>query len=164
MAKERRRLPALAIAGEVKAPTARNLLIGSGKTDFAAYLVASKRAGKFDTHVNVGYTVVGQPAGTQLNNFANLAFAEEYFVNRKVVLVGEILANTGSTPEAGTTTINPTVTPEISAGEIVGMLGFRYRLRERLFFTFGVDYDNNHAVLFRPGLTFDFHRPGRTSP
>jgi hypothetical protein len=165
-ARERRRLPALAIAGEVKAPTARNILIGTRKTDFTAYLIASKRAGKFDTHANVGYTFTGKPAGAQLKDFANFALAEEYFATRKLTLLGEFLANTGSSPEAATGTVvtNPNVTPEISSGELVGMLGFRYRLREKIFFTFGVSYDNNHAVLFRPGMTFNFNRPGRTKP
>lgn len=165
-AREGRHLPALAVAGEVKAPTARNLLIGTRKADFAVYLIASKRAGKFDTHANVGYTFVGKPAGAQLKDFANFALAEEYFATRKLTLLGEFLANTGSSPEAaaGTAVTNPNVTPEISSGELVGMLGFRYRIRERVFFTFGVNYDNNHAVLFRPGLTFDFNRPGRTRP
>jgi hypothetical protein len=163
-AREKGWRPALAIAGEVKAPTARNVLIGTRKTDFATYLIASKRAGKFDTHANIGYTFVGKPAGAQLKNFVNFALAEEYFVHPKFALVGEVLINSGSSPEAvaGATTPPPTVTPEISSGEIVGMGGFRYRLRERLFFTFGVSYDNNHAVLIRPGLTFTFNRPGRT--
>jgi hypothetical protein len=160
--------PALAIAGEVKAPTARNALIGSRKTDFAVYLIGSKRSGKFDTHANIGYTFVGKPAGTlQLKNFVNFALAEEYFVHPRFALVGEVLVNSGSSPEAttGTTTPPPaTITPEISSGEIVGMLGFRYRLMERVFFTMGVSYDNNHAVLIRPGLTFNFNRPGRTRP
>jgi len=62
----------------------------------------------------------------------------------------------GSSPEAGTisTIISPIITPEVSSGELVGMLGFRYRLRERMFFTFGVSYDNNHAILLRPASPF----------
>ena len=53
-AREKGRRPALAFAGEVKAPTARNILIGSGQTDFTGYMIASKRLGKFDTHANLG--------------------------------------------------------------------------------------------------------------
>ncbi|MDQ2935991.1 MAG: hypothetical protein M3R67_00625 [Acidobacteriota bacterium] len=106
---------------------------------------------------------MGKPAGAQLKDFANFALAEEFFVNPKFAMVGEILANTGSSPEAVPGAVpNPNVTPEVSSGEIVGMLGLRYRLPERLFFTFGVSYDNNQAVLLRPGLTFSFNRPGRT--
>jgi hypothetical protein len=163
-ARERRRLPALAIAGEVKAPTARSILIGTRKTDFALYLIASKRAGKFDTHANVGYTIVGKPAGAQLTNFFNFSLAEEYFANQRWTLLGEVLVNSGSSPETVTGTVSPApiVTPEISSGELVGMLGFRYRIQDRLFFTLGVNYDNNHAVLIRPGITFSFNRPGRT--
>jgi hypothetical protein len=162
-AREKGWRPALAIAGEVKAPTARNALIGSRKTDFAAYLIGSKRSGRFDSHVNIGYTSVGKPAGAPLKNYVNFAFAEEYFVRPKFALVGEILANSGSSPETAIGTTPPlTGTPEISSGEIVGMGGFRYRVRERMFLTIGVSYDNNHAVLIRPGLTFNFNRPGRT--
>jgi hypothetical protein len=81
---------------------------------------------KFDTHVNIGYTFVGKPAGTQLNNFVNFALAEEYFVNRRLALVGEALVNSGSSPEAVVGGVAPSlgVTPEISSGEMVGKLGF----------------------------------------
>ena len=162
---ERRHLPALAFAGEVKVPTARKILIGSGETDYSVFLIASKRAGKFDTHANIGYTIVGKPAGSHLKNIGVFAVAEEYFVNRNWVLLGEVLANTASTAggEATTTLGNlGGVVPEAPAGELVGMVGFRRRIREHLFFTFGVNYDNNGALLFRPGLTFDFNRSGRT--
>ena len=53
------RLPAFALAGEVKFPTAHNNLIGTGKTDIAGYLIASKRWSRLDAHANVSYTVVG---------------------------------------------------------------------------------------------------------
>ncbi len=56
-------VPAIALAAEVKFPTAHNTLIGTGKTDVAGYLIASKHWGRLDTHANVSYTVVGGPAG-----------------------------------------------------------------------------------------------------
>jgi hypothetical protein len=162
---ERRRLPALEIAGEVKAPTARNALIGTGKTDLAAYLFASKRFGKFDTHANIGYTFVGKPAGTQLDNIINFAFAGEYFLNRKLDLVAEFLANTSSGPGEANASLNPNPsTPEAAAGEMVGMLGFRYHIRPNIALALGINYDNNHAVLIRSGVTFDFDVPGRGNP
>jgi len=161
---ERRRLPAFAIAGEVKVPTARNILIGTRETDYTVYLIASKRIGKFDTHFNLGYTIVGKPAGSNLQNIVPFAIAEEYFLNHNWVLLGEILANTASTTNGDTTTLGNLsgIVPEAPAGELIGMVGFRRRIREHFFFTFGVNYDNNGAVLFRPGLTFDFNRSGRT--
>ena len=60
-------VPALALAGEVKFPTARNTLIGTGKADIAAYLIGSKRWGRLDTHANVSYSVVGQRASIGLS-------------------------------------------------------------------------------------------------
>jgi len=161
---ERRKLPALMIAGELKAPTARNAIIGTGKTDFAAYLFASKRFGKFDTHGNIGNTFVGKPAGTQLDNIINVAFAGEYFLNKKVDLVAEFLANTSSAAGGTDTLNNPNPsTPEAVAGELVGMVGFRYHFRPNVAFAFGINYDNNHAVLIRSGVTFDFHGPARSN-
>jgi hypothetical protein len=162
--RERRRLPAFAIAGEVKIPTARNTLIGTRETDYTLYLIASKRFGKFDTHVNIGYTIIGKPVGSSLNNIVPFAIAEEYFVSKNWALLGEILANTASTTSGDANTLGNLsgVVPEAPAGELIGMLGFRRRIREHLFFTFGVNYDNNGAVLFRPGLTFDFNGSGRT--
>jgi hypothetical protein len=163
---ERRRLPALAVAGELKVPTARNILIGSREEDYTLYLIASKRAGRFDTHGNIGYTFVGKPEGANLTNIVVWAVAEEFFLSRNWVLLGEVLGNTGSTPGGEGTTLGNLagVVPEAPAGELVGMVGFRRRIRDHLFFTFGVNYDNNGAVLFRPGLTFDFNRSGRTRP
>jgi len=163
-AKEGRRRPALAIAGELKAPTARNVLIGTGKTDFAAYLFASKLFGKFDTHANIGYTFVGKPAGVQVSNTANFAFATEYFANKKLTLVGEVLVNGLGKAEATTLPGIPlTTSPEAAAGELVGTLGFRYNLKPSLALSLGVSRDNAGATLFRPGVTFRFNLPGHRS-
>lgn len=80
---ESRGIPALAFAAEVKISTARNTLIGTGKTDYTGYVIASKRFRRLDTHANAGYTIVGQPAGTSLNNFFNFALAGQYHVNNR---------------------------------------------------------------------------------
>ncbi len=154
----------MATVGEVKVPTARNILIGTRQADFTTHLIDSKRFGRFDTHANVGYTFVGKPAGANKKTFSTLCRRGKYFVRPKFTLLGEILANTGSSPEVGTvsTITNPIITPEVSSGELVEMLESRYRIREKVFFTLGLSYDNDHAVLFRPGLTFYFNRPGRT--
>ncbi len=51
----------LAVGAEVKIPTARSSLAGTGKTDFTPYLIASHRFGDYDVHANVGYSFVGKP-------------------------------------------------------------------------------------------------------
>lgn len=150
-------IPALAFAGEVKIPTAKSKLIGTGKTDYAGYLIASKQFGKLDTHANLGYTIVGQPAGITLDNIFNFALAGQYHVNKRYEVFGEILGNTSSSPGAeNNTSGESTVTPEASGGELVGTLGAGTFIQSKLFLYFGVSYDNNNAVLFHPGLTLRF--------
>ena len=56
-------LPAVALAAEVKVPTARNTSIGTGQYDYAGFLIMSKRWGPVDTHLNGGYTIIGRPPG-----------------------------------------------------------------------------------------------------
>ena len=36
------------------------------------------------------------------------------------------------------------------------MVGVRYHASPALFFSIGVSFDNNHALLIRPGLTYRF--------
>ena len=141
------------ICGRSKIPSARNTLIGTKKFDYAGYIIASKGFGKFDTHLNLGYTIVGQPDGTQLDNIYNFAFASEYFVSKKLELVGEVLGNTTSFSSGGNENAS---SPEVTTGEIVGMLGARYHVTPKLQFAFGINYDNKNAQLFRPGITYSF--------
>jgi len=67
--------------GELKLPTAHNRLIGTGKTDFTAWAIASKRFGRIDLHGNLEYTIVGKPAGTHLKNIIDYALAEEFHLS-----------------------------------------------------------------------------------
>jgi hypothetical protein len=150
-------MPALAAAGEVKLPTARDDLIGTGKADYTFFVIASKRIGDFDTHLNFGYTIVGQPGAVHLDNVFDFAVAEEWHaIPSKLDFVAEFLANTPSVPEApeGTATgIENAITPEAAGGEMSGMIGARYYFFANGFASLGVSYDNNQAVLFRPGVT-----------
>ncbi len=141
--------PALAFAGEVKVPVARNRLIGTGKADFAGYFIASKRFGRLDTHGNLGYTIVGRPTGAALNNIFNFAVAGMYDVGRRTKLYGEVLANTVATTGAAETS----TTPEAAGGEVVGTLGIARQLSHAFAITLGLSYDNNGAVMVRPGFT-----------
>ena len=148
------RWPAFALAGEVKVPTAEAPLIGSDQYDYTAYLIASRWFGRrLDTHANVGYAIIGHPAGVSVNNTFNVAHAGEYRWSARWDAVGEFLASTSALPEnAG----ESTTTPEISAGEVTGMLGARYAITPGVTASFGVTLDNNGAVLYRPGLTARF--------
>lgn len=158
------RRPAIAFAGEVKIPSARDVYIGTTKTDYAGYLVASKRMGRFDTHANIGYTIVGQPTGIRLNNIVNGALAADFRASPATLLFGEVLAHTGATSDAETVgTARPSVllpatiiTPEAATGEIVGTLGIGRYVVPSALLSLSVSYDNSNATLIRPGITVSF--------
>lgn len=155
---EKKTSPAVALAAEVKFPVARDKLIGTGKTDYTGYVILSKNLGRFDTHANLGYSIIGKPTGVSLKNIFVFGLAEELHANMRIDIVGEIIGNTTSletveTPFAGGENAN---SPELTGGELVGMIGGRYHLSTGVTLCLGVSYDNNNAILIRPGLTIGF--------
>ena len=151
---ESRRGPALAFAAEVKIPTARDSLIGSREPDYSAYVIASKRFGRVDTHVNVAYTLVGRQDNVQLNNIVSFAVAGVYRrAMSRTQLFGEVLGNTAAVPGIESTVSGA---PEVAGGELVGTLGAGREVGSGVLLYFAVSYDNNNAVLLRPGITWRF--------
>ena len=65
---ERTIAPSISLAGEVKLPTARNLSIGSGKTDYTPFIIVSKSTGPFFTSINLGYSFIGKPKGVNASD------------------------------------------------------------------------------------------------
>ncbi len=150
--------PALALAAEVKIPTASNNLIGTGKTDFAGYLILSKRYGRSDTHFNLAYNVLGQPEGASLSNTIGYAVAEEFRISPRLELVAELTGVTSATGEGAEGAPSPVLVAEAPGAEQVVLAGMRYDISPRMTLAMGVSYDNNHALLVRPGLTWHFGR------
>jgi hypothetical protein len=69
-------------------------------------------------------------------------------------LPGEVLGNTAALAETpGGSGGESTLTPEIGGSEVVGMLGVRYHPNPKIAGYLSVCYDNNQAVLVRPGIT-----------
>lgn len=157
---EKKILPVFALAAEVKIPTAKNAYIGTGKPDYAFYLIASKKIHSFDFHGNITYTIVGSPDSIMLNNTFGFALASEYFAGDKFELYGEVLGVTSSAGENSGDSQNlppgVVLTPEAAGGELSVTLGIGYRCKPGLLLSFGTSYDNNGAFLFRPGLTMNF--------
>lgn len=153
--------PAMATAFEVKIPTATNEQIGTGKTDFAGYFIMSKRFGKVDTHYHVSYTIIGAPAGVQVENVFGAAFAAVGQVSERVQLFGEMVGNTSATagsevadaPAGG----EPTgVNAELTSSEIIASFGAAGNVRPNMSLYGSVGYDNQHATQARFGFTFSF--------
>jgi hypothetical protein len=160
VSEETDRLPAIALAGEIKFPTAKNELIGTGKTDVTPFIVFSKRFNQFDAHANIGYNFLGSPKGVELKNTISYAVAVEYHATEKMDIVGEFYGNTSpvadETADGAEPNTDITTAPEIGGAEQVFSVGFRYRLKPGVTISFGVSRDNNQATLFRPAITYIF--------
>src|SRR5258705_1486755 len=113
-------VPAFALAAEVKFATARDSLIGSGEPDYTGYLIASKRFGRFDTHMNFAYAHGGRRDTVHLNNIVSFAAASVYRAAARCIVFGEVLGNTGAVPGTESATNGA---PEVAGGELVGSLG-----------------------------------------
>jgi hypothetical protein len=128
--------PALAVAGELKLPS--------------AYLIASKRFGDFDAHVNYTRTFVERLSGMSLDNFDTFALAAVYRPDPGWELFGEFL---GSSSTNGASTASPiTVIPESADNYRIGTLGFGKFYTESLLWYFALSADNNDATTFRTGF------------
>jgi hypothetical protein len=141
--------PALALAAEVKLPTAGNAAIGTGKVDAAGYLILSKRFGNLDVHLNASYTVVGKPDNVMsVSNIFGFAAAAKYYIG-KLDLFGEVFGNTAASGE-GENAMGGAA--ELAQGELVGAVGAGYRVSDAILVHFGISLDNNAAVMFHPGV------------
>lgn len=146
---ERAWLPAVALAAEIKLPTAGNTAIGTGKTDVAGYLILSKRLGALDVHLNASYTVVGKPDNAMtINNVFGFAAAAKYYLDR-FELFAEVFGNTAASGDGENGSGG---TAELAQGELVGAIGAGYRLGDSVLIHLGVSLDNNAAVMVHPGV------------
>jgi hypothetical protein len=154
--KETKFMPDVALAIEIKLPTAHSLLIGTRKTDYTGYFIVSKRFASVAVHLNAGYTVVGRIPGMNIKNTFDFGAAVEYFINKHFDFVGEVVGNTAATSKAEGAESPTAITPEVAGFEVVGMLGMRWHITRELSLCLGITYDNNNAILVRPGLTWKF--------
>ena len=154
---ETQRVPAVAFAAEAKLPTAKDILIGTGRPDYAAYAIASKRVGRFDTHGNVNYTFIGSPRGVRLKNTIGAALATEFHATTKASVFLEVLGSTASATEGeGDAGGAGAPVPEAAGGELVGSFGFARYAGRNARFSLGFSFDNNAAFQLRPGFALWF--------
>ncbi len=181
---EREFLPAISFAVEVKAPTARNLNIGTRKTDVAFYVIGSKRFGDLDVHANVSYTILGKPSGVNVRNTWSLSLAGDYKINPKWDVYAEVTYITSARgplsksagasgdgadgaiafptspaspgPEGGVAASSGTAIAEVGGVELIGTVGVRHHLSTSVDVFGSISYDNMDAKLFRTGFTWKF--------
>jgi hypothetical protein len=157
--------PAVSLAAEVKFPTARNKQIGTGKTDIAFYVIASKLIGLFDVHANAGYTIIGQPTGVTANNIWSFALAAILPLNKHIELFAETYGNTAAAPDGESGDAGGVVlVPELASGEIVGSGGVGWIVNDTLALSIGASYDTNTAFQLRFGITLRGRAFGTADP
>ena len=149
------RWPALAWAAEVKVPTGKKPLIGTGEYDYTGYLIASKRFGKFDLHANLSYTMIGNPPGANLEDVFGVAVGTVYRPNPNYEVFGEVLATSASGGGEQNTSAGAIV-PEAAGGETVVTVGAGRFFRSNLLGFISIGTDNNAAHQARVGFTISF--------
>ncbi|MFC1624349.1 transporter [Candidatus Omnitrophota bacterium] len=140
-------LPALAMSCVVKTKTGdENKGLGSGELDYSLNGIITKEIRDFTTHVNLGYTFVGEPEGENLDDIFSYSLAIEYLLIESLNIVGEI---TGETTFNGDFDDNP----------FSGLVGLNYILTERLCFDAGIGFQISKAspdYRITTGLTLAF--------
>lgn len=147
--------PAISLGVELKLPTARNNQIGTLKTDIAGYVIGSKLIGPVDVHVNLGYTVIGQPMGVTANNIFSFAVAGVLPLDEHHEAFAECYGNTAASPDGESGDAGGVVlVPELAAGEVVGSGGVAWKPTQHIEFSLGASYDTNKAFQLRTGFVF----------
>jgi len=162
---ESRIFPALAFAAEVKIPTTKNPLIGTGKFDYTWYLILSKQFGHLDTHFNLGYTLTGKPTGVNVKNVWSFATAARYLIGEKYDVFAEVVGHTspsrggggdsgGGGGESGGGGGEGSNSSELSGWEVAGTVGAGWDVTPSVHLFLSLTCDNNSALLVHPGVTF----------
>jgi len=138
-------MPAFAIAGKVKIPTASESRgLGSGKADFGLNAVFTKELSKsFVLHLNLGYSFIGEHGA---DNEMNYSGAAQFILSDKWGLVGEIV---GVNNFNGHKRDDP----------ISGLIGTYYLITENIIWDAGIEIGMNKAApdyRLTTGLTFLF--------
>ena len=159
-------LPAIAFGLEWKAPTARELDIGTKKSDFAFYVIGSKRIGALGVNAHLTYTIIGEPKDVSVKNTWAVSVSGDYKLSPTwdvfAEATGTSSAANGSSSEngggggEGGGASNGTATAEVGGSETIGTVGVRAHLATSLDLFGSLSYDNSHAALLRTGMTWRF--------
>jgi len=129
---EKIRMPAFALAGKVKIPTASESRgPGSGKADFGIDAIFTKELSKrFVLHLNIGYAFVGEHGA---DNELNYSGAAQFILSDKWALVGEIVAVNNFNSRRKNNLLS-------------GLLGTNYLITENIIWDAGIEIGMNKAA------------------
>ena len=143
-------IPAIVLAGKVKAPTGKSPQIGTGKFDYTGYIILGKAIGGVDFNANLAYETFGNSAGEHPRDQFIYALSADYQFAPRFTGFLEFFANTApQSGERGTSSV-------AIAGE--------YQLTDHtnVFLSVGDDTDNTKIV--KSGLNFTWGpEPGKVT-
>jgi hypothetical protein len=122
--------PALAVMATVKMPTADEAKgLGTGETDYGLKLLASKGFGSVAAHLNLGYTVIGEPDGADWDDVISYGLGVLIPRNKNLQFIGELAGETDYDPVRDESTLDLTLGARyhFSSGLLLGA-GLRYGL------------------------------------
>jgi hypothetical protein len=125
-------MPAFAVAGKVKIPTASDSKgLGSGKADFGINAIFSKELSKkFVLHLNLGYTFIGEHGA---DNEMNYSGAAQLILSDKWTLVGEV---------SGVNNLNGRRKDD----PLSGLIGTTYLITDKIIWDAGIEAGVNKAA------------------
>jgi len=138
-------LPAFAITGTLKIPTASDSKgLGSGKTDFGINTIFTKNLSKrWVLHLNSGYTFIGEHGE---RNESNYSAAAQFILSDQWALVGEVIGVNNFNGRKGDDPIS-------------GLVGAYYLINDNIIGDGGLELGMNKAApdfRFTTGLTLLF--------
>jgi hypothetical protein len=95
--------------------------LGSGDKDYSLFAVATKTAGKFVLHGQIGYSWIGKGKTSTLRDIAIFGIAADYAVSDRLHLLAEL--NNNRHPDS-TATEDPRT----------GLVGLNYRMTKHVIF------------------------------
>jgi 3-phytase len=134
----------VAFALEVNLPTASHSLLGSRSPDYTMDLVLSRPLGALEAHANLGYTIVGEPAGSGAANIYSFSFAA-LWRHARFDLVAEVLGHTRAAAGGETA-----MSPELAEADLVGTIGARFHVGDRMSIGLAVSHDRDRTLFVSP--------------
>jgi hypothetical protein len=122
MLNEGKNFPALTAKGVVKADNGDfNLGLGSGDKDYSLFAAATKTAGKFVFHGQIGYSWIGKGKTSILRDITLFGLAVDFSVSDKLHLLAELNGNRH--PDSAAT-----------GDPSAWLLGINYKLSDKIIF------------------------------
>ncbi len=138
-------IPALAVTGTLKIPTASESKgLGSGQTDFGMNTIVTKNLGKrFALHLNLGYTFIGED---KVDNELNYSVGTQFILSERCAMVGEIVGANNLNGRNGDDPLS-------------GLIGLYYLVTDKIIWDAGLEIGMSKAApdfRFTTGITFLF--------